>query len=87
VKLPGFTAPTHAVSGASGAAKNDTTTACAQGDAGATKCPMRGMLMMVARDSRTAAALAPASDVNVCRLPEMCSVGVPLVLIKMLALN
>ena len=37
VKLGGFRAPTQDVSGASGAARNETTTAWAQGDAGETK--------------------------------------------------
>ena len=75
MKLAGFSAPTQDVSGASGAARNDTITACAQGDAGETKCPMPGMLMMVALDSFDAAALAPARDVSVSKLPEMRSVG------------
>ena len=48
VKLGGFSAPTQDVSGAFGSARNDTTTSCAQGEAGETKCPMPGMLMMVA---------------------------------------
>src|SRR5215207_8516264 len=48
VKLGGFSAPTQDVSGASGAPRNDTITAWAQGDAGETKCPTPGMLMMVA---------------------------------------
>src|SRR4029079_12082654 len=47
-KLAGFSVPTHDMSGAFGSARNDTTTSCAQGDAGETKCPMPGMLMMVA---------------------------------------
>ena len=50
-------------------------TAWAQGDAVETKCPMPGMLMMVALDSFAAAAFAPASDVSVSKLPEMRSVG------------
>jgi hypothetical protein len=33
------------------------------------------MLMIVPRDSRAAAAFAPASDVNVSNVPEMRSVG------------
>ena len=40
---------------------------------------MPGMLMMVAFDRPTAAAFAPASDVNVSKLPEMRSVGIALV--------
>ena len=75
VKLGGFSAPTQDVSGASGAPRNDTITAWAQGDAGETKCPTPGMLMMVALDRRAAAAFAPARDVNVSKLPEMRSVG------------
>ena len=39
---------------------------------------MPGMLMMVALDSLTAAAFAPASDVSVSKLPEMSSVGMAL---------
>ena len=39
---------------------------------------MPGMLMMVALDSLTAAAFAPASDVSVSKLPEMRSVGMAL---------
>ncbi len=42
VKLGGFTALTQDVSGAAGSARNDTTTAGAQGDAGETKCPTPG---------------------------------------------
>ena len=78
MKLAGFSAPTQDVSGASGAARNDTITACAQGDAGETKCPTPGMPMMVALDSFDAAVLAPAKDVSVSKLPEMRSVGMPL---------
>ena len=75
MKLSGFNAPTQDVSGACGSARNETTTAWAQGDAGATTCPTPGMLMMVAFDGFAAAALAPASEVNVSKLPEMRSVG------------
>ena len=50
-------------------------TAWAQGDQGETKCPMPGMLMMVALDSFAAAAFAPARDVSVSKLPEMRSIG------------
>ena len=66
------------VSGASGSARKDTITARAQGDQGETKCPMPGTLMMVALDSFAAAASAPASDVNVSKVPEMSSVGMAL---------
>ena len=75
VKLSGVRAPTHDVSGAVGSDRNETMTAWAQGDEGETKCPMPGMLMMVALDSCAAAAFEPASDVNVSKLPEMRSVG------------
>jgi len=75
VKLGGLSAPTQDVSGASGAARNETITAWAQGDAGETKCPTPGMLMIVALDRLVAAAFAPARDVNVSKLPEMRSVG------------
>ena len=75
VKLGGLNAPTQDVSGAPGSARNDTITACAQGDQGETMWPMPGMLMMVALDSFSAAASAPARDVNVSKLPEMRSVG------------
>ena len=75
MKLDGFSAPTQDVSEAAGLARNDTTTPCAQGDAGETKCPTPGMLMMVALDSFAAAAFAPASDVRVSKVPEMRSVG------------
>jgi hypothetical protein len=75
VKLGGFSAPTQDVSGAAGSARNDTITAWAQGDQGETKCPMPGMLMMVALDSFAAAAFAPARDVSVSKVPEMRSVG------------
>src|SRR5207249_1223715 len=78
VKLGGFSAPTQDMSGAFGSARNDTTTSCAQGDAGETKCPMPGMLMMVALSRLAAAALAPARDVSVSKLPEMRRVGMPL---------
>ena len=74
-KLGGFSSPTQDVSGAVGSARNDTTTAWAQGDEGETKCPMPGMLMIVALGS-TAAAFAPARDVSVSKLPEMRSVGI-----------
>jgi hypothetical protein len=37
---------------------------------------MPGMLMIVAFDNFAAAASAPASEVNVSKLPEMRSVGV-----------
>ena len=47
----------------------------AHGDQGETVCPTPGMLMIVARDKRAAAAFAPASDVNVSKVPEMRSVG------------
>ena len=77
-KLAGFNVPTQEMSGASGSARNDTTTSCAQGDAGGTKCPMPGMLMMVALARLAAAALAPARDVSVSKLPEMRSVEMPL---------
>ena len=50
MKLGGFSALTQDVSGASGAARNETITAWAQGDAGETKCPTPGMLMIVALD-------------------------------------
>jgi hypothetical protein len=75
VKLGGFNAPTQDVSGVPGSARNETITAWAQGDAGETKCPTPGMLMIVALDRLAAAALAPARDVNVSKLPEMRSVG------------
>ena len=45
------------------------------GRRGSTTCPTPGMLMMVAFDRFAAAALAPASEVNVSKLPEMRSVG------------
>ena len=48
VKLGGFSAPTQDVSGTSGSARNDTITAWAQVDQGATKCPIPGMLTIVA---------------------------------------
>ena len=75
VKLGGFNVPTQDVSGACGSARNETTTAWAQGDAGETECPTPGMLMMVALDRFAAAAFAPAREVNVSKLPEMRSVG------------
>jgi hypothetical protein len=75
VNLCGARAATQDVSGALGSARNDTTTACAQGDWGETACPTPGMLMMVALDSFAAACFAPASDVSVSKLPEMRSVG------------
>ena len=53
-------------------------TVWAHGDCGATTCPMPGMLMIVAFDSFAAAVCAPASDVNVSKLPEIRSVGMPL---------
>src|SRR5262249_50486708 len=77
-KLGGFSAPTQDVAVAAGAGGNETITAWAQGDAGETKCPTPGMLMMVALDRRAAAAFAPARDVNVSKLPEMRSVGMRL---------
>ena len=58
MKLGGLSAPTQDVSGASGAARNETITAWAQGDAGETKCPTPGMLMIVALDRLVAAAFA-----------------------------
>ena len=79
MKLGGLNAPTHDVSGAPGSAKNDTMTVWAQGDAGETKWPMPGMLIMVALARRAAAALAPAREVRVSKLPEMSSVGMLLV--------
>ena len=45
---------------------------------GDTKCPMPGILMIVALDNLAAAAFAPASDVSVSKLPEMRSVGMAL---------
>jgi len=75
VKLGGLNVPTQDVLGASGSAKNDTTTAWAHGDAGETEWPMPGMLMTVALARRAAAALAPARDVRVSKLPEMRSVA------------
>jgi hypothetical protein len=75
VKLGGFNAPTQDVSGACGSARNETITAWAQKDAGATTWPTPGMLMMVAFDRFAAAAFAPAREVNVSKLPEMRSVG------------
>ena len=75
MKLAGFNSPTQDVSGASGSARNETITAWAQGDSGATTCPTPGMLMIVALDRFAAAAFAPASEVNVSKLPEMRSVG------------
>ena len=75
MKLGGFNAPTQDVSGACGSARNETITAWAQGDAGETTCPIPGMLMTVAFDRFAAAACAPASEVNVSKLPEMRSVG------------
>ena len=69
--------PTQDVSGVLGSARNDVVTVWAHGDCGATKCPMPGMLMIVAFDMRAAAASAPASEVNVSKLPEMSSVGRP----------
>jgi hypothetical protein len=75
VKLGGFNAPTQDVSGAPGSARNETITAWAHGDAGATTCPTPGMLMIVAFDRFAAAAFAPASEVNVSKEPEMRSVG------------
>src|SRR5262245_61261035 len=75
VKLGGFNAPTQDVSGACGSARNETITAWAQGDAGETKCPTPGMLMMVALERLAAAAFAPLREVNVSKLPEMRSVG------------
>src|SRR6266436_299227 len=65
VKLGRFNVPTQDVSGACGSARNETTTAWAQGDAGETECPTPGMLMMVALDRPAAAAFAPARDVTV----------------------
>ena len=56
-------------------ARNETTTAWAQGDEGETECPTPGMLMMVTFDRLAAAAFAPAREVNVSKLPEMRSVG------------
>ena len=73
MKLGGFNAPTQDVSGACGSPRNETITAWAQGDAGATTCPTPGMLMMVAFDKFAAAAFAPASEVNVSKVPEMRS--------------
>lgn len=78
MKLGGFSSPTQDLSGAAGSARNETITAWAQGDAGETKCPTPGMLMIVALDRRAAAAFAPARDVNVSKLPEMRSVGMAL---------
>ena len=75
VKLGGRNAPTQDVLGAPGSTKNDTTTVWTQGDAGETEWPMPGMLMTVALARRAAAALAPARDVRVSKLPEMRSVG------------
>ena len=75
MKLGGLNALTQDVSGALGSAKNDTMTVWAQGDAGETTWPMPGMLMMVALARLAAAALAPARDVRVSKLPEMRSVG------------
>src|SRR6516165_9676999 len=75
LKFDGFRAPTQDVSGAAGLARNDTTTAWAQGDWGETACPTPGMRMMLALDSFAAAAFAPARDVSVSKLPEMRSVG------------
>ena len=74
MKLGGFSGHID-VPGEAGSARNDTTTAWAQGDAGETACPTPGMPMMVALDSVVAAASAPASDVSVSKLPEMRSVG------------
>ena len=79
MKLGGLNAPTQDVLGAPGSAKNDTTTVCAQGDAGETKWPMPGMLIMVALARRAAAARAPVREVRVSKLPEMRSVGMLLV--------
>ena len=59
MKLGGFSAPTQDVSGAFGSARNDTMTAWAQGDSGETKCPMPGMLMMVALDRLRRRGLRP----------------------------
>jgi hypothetical protein len=56
----------------------DMITRWAHGELGDTKCPMPGMLMMVALDNLTAAAFAPASDVSASKLPEMRSVGMAL---------
>jgi len=75
VKLAGFSSPTQDVSGAAGSARNDATTAWAQGEEGATACPTPGMLMIVALESLAAASFAPASEVSVSKLPEMRSVG------------
>jgi hypothetical protein len=79
VKLGALNAPTQDVLGALGSAKNDTTTVWAQGDAGETRWPTPGMLMTVALARFAAAALAPARDVRVSKLPEMRSVGMLLV--------
>src|SRR5262245_36471070 len=79
VKLAGRNAPTQDVSGAPGSARNDTMTFWAQGEAGETPWPTPVMLMMVALARFVAAALAPASDVRVSKLPEMRSVGMLLV--------
>ena len=77
-KACGTSPDTQEISGAFGSARKDTITAWAQGDQGETICPMPGTLMMVALDNFTAAAFAPASDVNVSKVPEMSSVGMAL---------
>jgi hypothetical protein len=64
VKLSGFKALTQDVSGACGSARNETTTARAQEDAGETTCPTPGILTMVALDRFAAAACAPANEVS-----------------------
>jgi hypothetical protein len=56
VKVGGFRVPTQDVSGLFGSLRNDAMTVCAHGDWGATKCPMPGMLMIVAFDNRADAA-------------------------------
>src|SRR5262245_29024419 len=78
VKAWGFSPPTQDVSGAEGSARNEAITAWAQGDWGETPWPTPGMLTILAWDSFVAAALAPASEVSVSKLPETRSVGMPL---------
>ena len=54
----GASPATQDASGAAGSARKDTITCWAQGELGDTKCPMPGMLMIVALDNLTAAAFA-----------------------------
>jgi hypothetical protein len=67
--------PTQDVFGLLGSVRNDAVTIWAHGEWGNTKCPMPGMLMIVAFDRLAATDVAKSNDVTASKLPEMSSVG------------